>query len=87
MVVLFLALTNQIGAEEQFIEDNLSYMGTELPEETERNLLLGTFVKFGGGLLSIAGQLGNYISTKSLIQLLMIQSSFVLNLAINLHIP
>ena len=87
MVVLFLALTNQIGAEEQFIEDNLSYMGTELPEETERNLLLGTFVKFGGGLLSIAGQLGKYISTKSLIQLLMIPSSFVLNLAFNLHIP
>ena len=72
LVVLYLALTNQIGAEEQFIEDNLSYMGTELPEETERNLLLGTFVKFGGGLLSIAGQLGRYNS----IQLLMIPSSF-----------
>ena len=61
LVVLVLALLYQIGAEEQIIEDDLSYnVENEYQEDSERNLLLGTFVKFGGGLLSIAGQLGKF---------------------------
>ena len=61
LVVLVLALLNQIEAEEQITEDNISFVANGYQEDTERNLLLGTFVKFGGGLLSIAGQLGKYI--------------------------
>jgi len=61
LVVLVLALLYQIGAEEQIIEDDLSYnVENEYQEDSERNLLLGTFVKFGGGLLSIAGQLAKH---------------------------
>jgi len=58
LVVLLLALTNIFGSEQQNLEDNNSSFMSEFPEDSERNLLLGTFVKFGGGLLSIAGQLG-----------------------------
>jgi len=60
LVVLVLALTHGVRSEEQMTEDSTLYLATELPEETERNLLLGTFVKFGGGLLSIAGQLAKH---------------------------
>jgi len=60
LVVLLLALTNIFGSEQQNLEDNNSSFMSEFPEDSERNLLLGTFVKFGGGLLSIAGQLAKH---------------------------
>jgi len=59
LVVLILMLRYQAGAEEQNTEDDSSH-ATDYQDAAERNLLLGTFVQFGGGLLSLAGQIAKH---------------------------
>ena len=53
-VVLVLTLGCEAAHEELSLEDNL-VLGAG---EASGNLILGTFIKLGGGILNIAGKLG-----------------------------